>query len=107
MVDEMAILIPVPITVVLAGKEISVKKLSVRKQFEAGTIFSEKPAEGVTESQNMADRMIKIVSLATGISYDDLDAACTMQEVTDAFKAIWTQNGFDRFTQSAAKEKQA
>ena len=101
---EMRILMAEPIVIVLAGQNIEVRKLSVRKQFQAGNIFSEKPADGLTESQVMADRMLRVISLATEISIGVLDDTCTMQEVTVAFKAIWTQNGFDRFTQSATEK---
>lgn len=108
--QEISILMPDPIKITLGGKEFEVKKMSVKKQFQAGAIFEQKAQDGSSEvvtAASMADRMIKIISLVTGIPEEMIDDASTVAEVSTAFKAIWAQNGFDRFTQKPADQVQA
>lgn len=92
---QMEILAPTPIKVILAGKEVEVQKMTVRKQFVVGGIFQEEI--GGTETEALAERMLRVISIATNIQMDTLDANCDMVEIRDAFQAIWKQNNFDRF----------
>lgn len=101
--EKMKALDPQPIEIIIFGQPIQVKKMSVRKQFEAGEVFQQKK-EGISETASVCENMLKIISLVTGISIEDLDEKSDLNEIRVAFELIWKQNGFDRFTKQPAEK---
>lgn len=105
--EKIEILIPQPIEVTLNGQKLLVKKMTVMQQFKVGKLYEGKTNNQEATREDMAQNMLAVISLATGIPSENLDEGCDVIEINAAFKAIWEQNGFDRFKKPAEKSATA
>lgn len=88
-----------PITVTLCGKTVEVKKLRMKQQLaviDRLTTIGEGP-----KPSDVVALMRYVVSVATGMSEETLDEESGLEEIPDAFAALWKQNDFRFLLQKA------
>lgn len=95
--EEMVILTGQPIKILMFGKEIEVKKLTIAKQQAAIALIEKLSSERGKKSamEFSFELMSSLIELATGITAVEISESGDMIDVAAAFKKIWKQNRFD------------
>lgn len=85
-----------PITIVLGGAELSVKKLTIENQMIAIKEIQRMASDSVEDKKDSLDftfdLMIRILSIATDLTGDAIRASSDLIEIAAAFQAVWKQN---------------
>lgn len=95
-----------PTTIRICGKDVEVKKLKMKGQV---AVLDKVVALAGSDNSSPAksfELMSEVLSVATGISVEQIENESDMDEVIVAFKIVWKQNGFDFLSQKAANLKQ-
>lgn len=92
-----------PITITLCGQPVEVKKLSMKNQLRALDVLT--VAEDESTPSKVIGRMTEVVSIASGKTVDEIGEGSSIAEISEAFKLVWKQNGFDFLSKQAGSLK--
>lgn len=91
---EMQVVEGEPIQIILFGESREVKRLSIAKQREV-IKFIQTLGNASEPVDQIFDLQIFLVSAATGVELDELNAKGDLIEISTAFKSLWKQNRLD------------
>jgi hypothetical protein len=83
-----------PVTLKIAGKEITVEKMSMDTQLDVFDLFASRSGETVKDMKGRVGTMVAVLAKVTGITEEEIRTKSDLGDIFDAFEKVWDQNDF-------------